>query len=148
MVDDKPARLTKKQILKRIVLILSPFAIIYWRIVLGWCILLLMGSYVLLGQINFLPLGGLWSQVTNLSTEWAPNYSIIKFYSVDIGDTKQEVLKKIGPPLIKRPRYWSYTTAAEDYTFHARAIEFDNHGRVIAKCSKVWDEDASSFARF
>lgn len=77
-----------------------------------------------------------------IDTRFAPGYSEQAFQQIQVGMTKEEVWKRLGPPLngVDEP-VWIYSEdnafAFWDFAWLVREIYFDEHGRVDRKESGV-----------
>lgn len=82
------------------------------------------------------------SRIRRLIRALPPGYSEQAFQQIQIGMTKEEVFRRLGPPLNNVNDFvWSYTEdnafAVWDFAWLMREIVFDEHGRVKVKRAEV-----------
>ena len=105
------------------------------------CILIIV---VLLFCVHISLLDGLSGAILSLflpeSTEFSCGYSYCGFVLVSRGDTKEEVLEKLGPPLFTGANgyYWFYSYSPEHTNYRYRAIFFDSGWTVSDKLSYLY----------
>jgi outer membrane protein assembly factor BamE (lipoprotein component of BamABCDE complex) len=78
--------------------------------------------------------GGPLALVATLETRYAPGYSERRFHEVAVGQSRDEVLARLGEPLRKgahdSTESWSYSESPNDTHYWCRVVIFDGTGRV------------------
>ena len=77
-----------------------------------------------------------------LETRYAPGYSQEKFQAVDVGQSRDEVLARLGEPLRKwghaTTESWAYSESPHDTHYWCRVVIFDATGHVERVHSELY----------
>ncbi len=75
-------------------------------------------------------------------TAYAEGYTESGFCSLELGMTREEVVRILGRPLdyeeSLRRREWSYTKSPSSTSYHVRGVVFDAAGTLVAKRAELW----------
>lgn len=90
----------------------------------------LLGLPLLCSGVSIAPI----ALMATLETEWAPNYREFEFHRIQPGETREQVLARLGEPLERFARgareSWVYTRSPNSNHYWYRVVYFDSSGRV------------------
>ncbi|QSQ23640.1 hypothetical protein JY651_01240 [Pyxidicoccus parkwayensis] len=77
-----------------------------------------------------------YSVAATVWTEWAPDYREVQFHLIELGDTQEQVLARLGEPLERTidgaSEVWVYTRPEGEAHYWLRTVRFNGAGRVKA----------------